>query len=230
MQAGIGKARWTTQVSGWNVWLTWASILFSCAPPPPPAPTAVRVSVVSETGTPVADAAIFAGPSLIARTDAEGKARLEVRGTEGESFSLRVQCPPAYRSPEQTLEVRRLDIVSSTTLPQYEVRCNKVRHTLVVAVRVENGPSLPVTYLGKEVARTDESGAAHVVLEMDVHDRAELVLRTAGTENDKVHPQNPSAVFEMPDHDDFQIFAMTFTRDAKKSPPVGGRPPGIKQF
>jgi len=31
-----------------------------------------------------------------------------------------------------------------------------------------------------------------------------------------MHPQNPAATFEMPDHDDIQVFEMKFTRDKPK--------------
>jgi len=189
------------------------------------------VSVKSDGGEAIAGAEVFQGPSLIARTGEAGTARIEVQGREGDSFSIVVRCPPAYRSPEAPIEVRRLEVSSDNAkTPAYEVRCVKLRHFMVVAVLAENGPDLPVVYLGREVARTDASGAAHVVLEMNVHDRAELMLSTSGRESEKLHPQNPVSVFEMADHDDLQLFTLTFTRDPKKRPPPAPAAKPIKTF
>jgi hypothetical protein len=195
----------------------------SCEPPPPPA-VAITVRARSETGAPVANADVFAGPTKVAHTDRDGSATLYITGAEGDTFFVRVDCPQGFRSPNEPLSVRRLGIAAATSVPEYDVICHELRHTMVVAVRAEGGPDLPVLYLGKEVARTDRSGAAHVTIAMDVHERIELMLGTAGKENEKIHPQNPVSVFEMPDHDDIQVFPVTFTRDVKKAPPrAGGR-------
>ncbi len=201
-----------------------------CSPSPPSPPTPIIVRVRSDAGEPIAEASVFSGSSLLATTDGQGVAHLEVRGRDGESFSLQVRCPPAYSSPEQALDVRRLDIVTKAKVPEYEVRCVKLRHSLVVAVRAENGPNLPVMYLDKEVARTDAFGAAHVVFEMNVHERVELTLQTEGKEYTKAHPQNPMSVFEMAGHDDLQVFAVTFTKDPKKRPPRAAPAPTISTF
>ncbi len=203
----------------------------ACTAPVPAAPTALVVNVKSDAGEGIAGAEVFQGQTLVARTGEAGTARIEVQGREGDSFSIIVRCPPAYRSPEAPIQVRRLDVSSDNgTAPAYEVRCVKLRHFMVVAVLAENGPDLPVVYLGREVARTDASGAAHVVLEMNVHDRAELMLGTSGRESEKIHPQNPVSVFEMPDHDDLQLFALTFTRDPKKRPAPPPPAKTIKTF
>ena len=57
---------------------------------------------------------------------------------------------------------------------------------VVVAVRAENGPNLPVTYLGRAVGRTDASGAAHVLLAMHPGDQFSLGLDTSG--NKRIPP------------------------------------------
>ena len=196
-------------------------LLSGCEPPPAPAVT-ITVRARGDTGTGVANADVFAGPTLVARTDRDGLARLDIRGAEGDTFYVRVDCPPGYRSPNEPLTVRRLGIAAATTAPQYDVICHEMRHTMVIGVRAEGGPDLPVFYLGKEVARTDRSGAAHVTVAMDVHEHIELMIGT-GKDNEKIHPKDPSSVFEMPDHDDIQLFAVTFTRDVKKPPPRAPR-------
>ncbi|WP_394847135.1 hypothetical protein LZC95_06655 [Pendulispora brunnea] len=187
----------------------------ACGEPPAPPATAVLIRAQAENGSPVGGVEVFTGPRLVARTEADGRARLDVRGAEGETFSVQVRCPSGFRSPTAPLPIRNFDVGSSTPA-EYSVMCRSLRHTLVVAVRASDGPNLPVFYLGKEVARTDRSGSAHVSMDMEVHDRAQLVLGTGGKENEKIHPQNPAATFEMPDHDDIQVFEMKFTRDKPK--------------
>ena len=64
----------------------------------------------------------------------------------------------------------------------------------------------------------------------------ELVTKTpaerieyALAQGEKIHPQNPVAVFEMPDREDVQVFPVTFTRDKKKVIRVA-RPTGPRAF
>jgi hypothetical protein len=189
----------------------------------------VAVKVVADTGAPVERARLLSGATVIASTDATGVAQVAVGGAEGETAQLSVKCPSGFKSPTEPLLVRRLEIAATAT-PEYRVVCQSTRHSLVVAVRAEGGPDLPLLYLGKEIARTDASGAANVMMEMDVHDRVELSLSTAGKDKEKLHPQNPVVVFEMADHEDVQVFAVTFTRDKKKPPKAAAPPQGPKVF
>jgi len=221
---GIGRFRRLGWLARGSAAISLVTLAISACEQPPPPPITITVRARTETGAHVANADVFAGSMLVAHTDRDGLARLDIRGAEGDTFYVRVDCPAGYRSPNEPLAVRRLGIAASTSLPEYAVVCHEMRHTMVVAVRAEAGPDLPVFYLGKEVARTDRSGAAHVTVAMDVHERIELMIGTAGKDNEKIHPQNPVSVFEMPDHDDIQLFPVTFTRDVKKPPPArGGR-------
>lgn len=154
--------------------------------------------------------------AVVARSDDAGIARLSVGGRDGDSFEIRVQCPSPLRSPARPVVVRRLDIQGGEA--EHSVKCEETRRTLVVAVRADKGPDLPILYLGGEVGRTDRSGAAHVKIDADTHERVELTLSTMGGDMVGVHPQNPVAVFEPAEHDEVKEFAVTFTRDAKKKP------------
>jgi hypothetical protein len=166
---------------------------------------------------------IFTGGSLVARTDAAGRAQLDVGGAEGSTYELEVRCPSGYRSPAP-LAIRQLTI-GAVAAPEYAVTCRSTRHTLVVAVRTSGQPGVPVLYYNKQVAQTDRSGVAHVMFEMDVHERVELTLSTAGKEADKLHPKNPTTSFEVEGRDEVQFFDVAFTRDPKKKAP----PPAAKR-
>jgi hypothetical protein len=181
---------------------------------PPETTASVVLRVTTTRGQPVAGAEVQIRNAVVARTDDAGTARLVVGGRDGDSFELHVECPPPLRSPLRPVIVRRLDIQGGEA--EHAVKCEVTQRTLIVAIRADNGPDLPILYLGNEIGRTDRSGAAHVKIDADVRERVELSLSTADPKMKDIHPQNPGAVFEPSDHDDVREFAVDFKRDVKK--------------
>jgi hypothetical protein len=82
-------------------------------------------------------------------------------------------------------------------------------HSIIVAVRAERGPNLPVLYLGRELARTDSSGAAHLVLDVASDDVVELVLDT--TEQPGLRPKSPSLRIQPGPGDEITAVNQDFT-------------------
>jgi hypothetical protein len=104
--------------------------------------------------------------------------------------------------------LKRLTDTSKT--PEYAVSCPPKNRSIVVAVRAEGGPNLPVLYLGREVARTDASGSAHVLLKLEPGEQFSLTLNTG---DDKlVRPQSPVASFAVGNRDDVMLFDQRFER------------------
>ena len=101
---------------------------------------------------------------------------------------------------------------------------------VVVGIRAEGGPNLPVVFLGNVVARTDSSGAAHFALDVKPGEQFEVQLKT--DENPKLLPKNPGRSFVMPPRDDVVVFNQTFTLEKTKKvyhyvpKPRGPRPVG----
>ncbi|MDB5219916.1 MAG: hypothetical protein JWO86_7843, partial [Myxococcaceae bacterium] len=96
--------------------------------------------------------------------------------------------------------------------PSFAARCAPLTRTVVVGIRAENGPNVPVTYLGKEVGRTDAWGAAHVVLSVKANEQIALVLDTksGGDKAPKLRPESPSLTFVAKDKDDFVTLEQKF--------------------
>lgn len=187
--------------------------LAACKPPPPPPPVTIFVRVVDEAKEPVSNAEIASQSQVITTTNVDGRAQITVTGREGATFLVDVRCPAGYRSPQTPLEIRRLEN-GSAEAPEYVTRCNRLRHKLVVNVKVTNaGGSLPVLYLGKPLTKTDADGKAKVVLEGDVMERVDLTLDTSDPAFAKIHPQNPVGTFEIPNRDDETLFEVKFTAD-----------------
>jgi hypothetical protein len=192
--------------------------------PPPPPPQTVLVRATSDPGVPLAEVVLRFGGKEVGKTDAEGLGKLKLEGREGESFDIAVACPEGSRSPTRPLQVtlRRL---AGDKLPEYFVSCPPLMRSVVVAVRAENAPGLPILYLGREVARTDGSGAAHVHLRLKPDEPFELMLQssTDDPDADEFRPRDPTASFVMKDHDDIVSFDQKFERVPKPKRGGGGR-------
>ena len=172
----------------------------------------LEIHVESDPGVALADARILYDNQERGRTGSDGKLRMQLSGREGETTGLRVICPNEYRSPEGPVSVALRTLVSTDALPRYHVMCPPQLRSLVVAVRTQRASSLPVTYRGREIARTDASGAAHVLLKAPPKEQVTLVLDTSG--DGQLRPKNPELNLEMPLEDKVVVFDQSFARDA----------------
>lgn len=172
----------------------------------------ISVLVEADPQTPLAGAVVLRDGVNLATTGANGRATVQLRGAEGELIQVNVRCPAGYTSPSLPLEISLRSQAGTERLPSYRVSCPPETRNVVVAVRATNGADLPVRYLGKEVARTDASGAAHVALRLRPGERFELSLDTAPKPT--LLPKSPSAVFVTPDHDELLVFEQRFTAPA----------------
>ncbi len=174
---------------------------------------AVRVS--GDPGHPVPNAVLTFKSQRVAIANANGIAKLSAQGQEGETLEFGVSCPDGYRSPTSPLAVRLTRLGESARMPEYQVTCAPALRNVVVAVRAENGADLPVKYLGKEVAHTDASGAAHFLLRVEPGSELEVELDTKDKRGLK--PQSPTVRFLARSEDDLFVFDQPFvvTREAR---------------
>ena len=154
--------------------------------------------------------------------------KLSIEATEGEVFPFTVVCPDGYRSPTKPIDVIVRRLADPSGPPEFSVNCTPLTRSVVVAVRADQGPHLPVVYLGQEVARTDASGAAHVLLTLPPGEEFELMLDTANAAGERLRPQKPTGKFSVKNADEMLTFHVPFAVDVEKraaprSPP---RPPG----
>jgi hypothetical protein len=188
----------------------------------PPPPFQVELHVTSDPGVALESAAVVYQGKTVATTGPTGVALLTLRGAEGEAYDVFVQCPSDYQSPTKpvTIFLRRLE---GAKLPRYEASCPPAVRSVVVAVRAENGPNLPVLYLGQAVARTDSAGAALVLLKLKPGDQFDLTLGTSNKEGELLRPQNPTASFVVKQQDDVMLFDQRFA--VERRPYVGPAAP-----
>jgi hypothetical protein len=170
----------------------------------------VLVRVTSLPGTPVVGAAISFGGHVVAHTGDTGRVTLQIHGSEGDRVPLTVGCPEGLRAPDHATDIvlHRLD--DPTRKPEYDVQCRPTTRSEVIVVRADRGPHLPVLYLGREIARTDESGAAHALIDVPEGEEVEITVSTSEPGNERLRPQSPSMKFPGSDTSDLHLFNVQF--------------------
>lgn len=191
----------------------------SCAVGQPVAPSTftLGVHVESDPGVPLAGASVARGANVVATTSAEGRARFDVVGSDGQTIDAQVTCPEGYASPPKPLTFKLARLAEPGRVVEIDVRCPPTARRVIVAVKAENGPYLPVKYLDKVVARTDASGAAHFALSAPSGAQLQVLLDTSDRKDLK--PEMPSRPFTVGRQDDIFLFDQKFEVEKKKKPP-----------
>ncbi len=159
---------------------------------PPAPPFQIAVSVEADKGVPLPGAIVQRNNKEIGKTDGTGKAVVTFRGEDGDQLDVYVKCPEGFDSPTKptTILLRRLG--DPKKLAEYSVLCPPAERRVVVLLRSDNGANLPVKFLGRDVARTDASGAATFMLNGKPGDHLDFTLDTSDKANEKLRPQNPT--------------------------------------
>ncbi len=196
-------------------WGTW-----SCEEPHPPASYQFVIRVSSDPGQPLANARVSADTASLGTTGSDGSLLVTMAGNEGQTEVLNVKCPDGFRQPSAPLAVILRRLNERSRLPEYRAECPPKDREVVVVVRAENGPNLPVMYLNQTIARTDASGAAHVAMRLPPQEPFELMLVTTDAEGNaeasRLRPRNPTARFVVLDHDGLYVMDQPFVVDAPK--------------
>jgi hypothetical protein len=182
--------------------------------PPPPPPFQIFVRIESDPGQRVSGAVISRNNKPIGTTGPDGRAMLTLVGAEGETTDVTVKCPDAFTSPTKPTTLRLTRFADKTKVPEYSVSCPPMLRRVVVAVKADNGPNLPVVYLNHVITRTDPSGAAHFALEVAPGAQFQVTLDT--TENARLKPASPSKPFTAPQHDEILVFDQKFEVERQK--------------
>jgi len=190
--------------------------------PPVPPPQQIHIRVEADPGVPVQGAELFFSGEKVSTTNESGQGKIRLTGRDGETFDVVVKCPQGFASPTKPVTVVLKRLADPKKHPEYFVTCPPTTRMVVVAVRAEGGPNLPVMHLGREVARTDASGAAHVLLRLRPDEQFDLQIRTDEPGNERLRPKSPQEAFFMKAKDDVLTFDQKFTLE--KLPPRKAAP------
>lgn len=172
----------------------------------------ILVRTTTPQGQPVKGAQILLENKVIGASHEDGATELKFIANEGESYDLSIQCPQGFQAPTKPIRVT-LRKLADNKKPEFAAACAPSNQVLIVAVRADGGPNLPVMYLNNEIGRTDESGAANVALRLAPNESFELTLNTTGPGAETLRPQNPTMTFAIKDRDDIASFEQKFTRE-----------------
>lgn len=189
---------------------------------PPTHAFTFTIRVESDDGTPISGAEIGTKSNQAAKTDATGEARLEVTGREGDRRTFLVRCPKEFQSPVEPLVIALHQNAGGEKHAVYTATCVPFKRAVVVAVRLEGGARIPVYYLDEEVARTDESGAAHFVVQATPGEPFRVLVKTQDVDED-LRPIDPTTELSVGPADDIVLVEHKLSR-VVQSPPPAARP------
>lgn len=176
----------------------------------------------SDEGEPVQGATFVHGESSLGKTDVAGRVATKIQGVDGQTLAVVTTCPDGYLAPEQSAqlrltEVRKLDSNAPATI-ELDVVCTRKMRDIVLVVRTNQAPSLPVEVSGKSIGSTDSNGQAHYHVQLDRSvGRLSVSLDTGAAP--KLRPQNPSRVFELEGRDAVLLFDQSFAAE-RPAPPT----------
>ncbi|WP_146645741.1 hypothetical protein [Labilithrix luteola] len=186
-------------------------------------PFELVVRTTDETNRPLAGALVQHEGRTLSTTAADGSALVTLRGPEGATVDLNVVCPSGHESPAKPTRITLRRLTGGDSRPEYAVPCPSMTRSIVIVVRAENGPNLPVLYLGREIARTDASGAAHAALDVRPGEMIEVTLDTQS--NKQLRPESPTVALAVKQQDDIFVVDQRFTAPAPRIVPQRRRGP-----
>lgn len=165
---------------------------------------------------PLAGVQVTVNGGPVGATDAQGLLHVDLTGPEGAPVSVSAVCPSGYRSPDQPQvhslrHVQSLDPATARRGIEVTFDCPPEHRDAVVMVRTEGQTGMPVLLDGREVARTDDSGAAHVHVAMAPGTSFQVLLDTRN--NERLRPRSPSQTFTVPDHDEVFVLDQHFEEE-----------------
>lgn len=184
----------------------------------PTFPVVVRVD--SDPGVPLPGASVVRQDRVIGQTGPDGKLAITFQGTEGDVLEVKVQCPANFVSPtgSMLIPLRRL---SDAKPPEYSAKCPPTLRRVVVVIRAENGPYMPVMHLNQVVGRTDASGAATFLANVQPNDSLEFTLMTSSDTAFKRHsPIDPKVQYLVQPQDEVVVLNQIFSVAKAPPPPV----------
>ncbi len=174
---------------------------------------------------PVAGVKVVHDRTVLGVTDASGSVKLELKGVEGSTRSLGVVCPEQYASPEAPLVVGLRRMAQGSPAPRLQAECMPLTRSLVVGLRAENGPNLPVVRLNQVLGTTDAEGVAHLMIEATSSEQVTLTLDTRAYP--LLRPQSPTLTFVARDRDELILLEQRFNNPKPVASCVS-RPSGPK--
>jgi hypothetical protein len=179
-------------------------------PPPPLPPQEMTVRVSAGAGEPLSGVSVRPTSGRPGITDANGVANITLAGDEGTKIDLAIACPDGYAAPAA---VTRVTVRRASRVPELSIPCKPFEHAVVVAFKTTGATNVPILYLGREIARTDDAGFALLELEPKVGETLAFTLDTTDPQFRFMRPQNPERTVLVPDGEEAFTIEQKFVED-----------------
>lgn len=202
----------------------WLLLLAGCSEP---AVTQLarpfELHALTSRGEPLPRLRAWLDGTLLGETQAEGVLRGTLRGRVHQRVVLSWACPAAYEPPS---EQRELSLDAAQTPLKLEARCAPLDIAAALVVRARGAPpeGLPIVVRDEVVARTDESGLAHVVLRARRGSALTVGLDT--TAHPGLVPASPLETFQLGREDTILLLDRTLALPPKSKPARVVKPKG----
>jgi hypothetical protein len=187
-----------------------------CDPEPDRVSLSLHLRAEDDAARPVAGTRFWVDGRAVGDSGDDGQLRATSSGRPGQSLSLTVACPPAYRTVQAERELKLRALQDGPALGLV-ARCQplKRRAALIVSSSGAEGASLPVLVDGRPIGQLDPDGSAHVLLTTEPHSGLRVTLDTSA--HAALQPQSPVRVFHVGDEDTILLFDQTFVRPRARS-------------
>lgn len=197
--------------------LASSGVLASCGDEPVAPPRYPFTFNTHADGDGLEGVQITVNNSPVGVTNAEGVLRVDLTGPEGAPVRVSAVCPEGHRSTEDAQvhnlrQVQSLDPATAARGIEVTFACPPEHRNAVVVVRTHNQVGLPIMLDGREAARTDGSGAAHLAVVMTPGTAFQVLVDTR--HNERLRPRSPTQTFTVPDHDEIFLVDQRFEEEA----------------
>jgi hypothetical protein len=192
--------------------------------PPPLGPQTILVRVSAGEGVPLEGITVRPSSGEGGVTDATGLARIAIAGAEGTKVDLSIACPEGYAAPAS---VTHVTVRRASRAPELAIPCKPYEHAVLIAFKTVGAANVPILYLGREIARTDDAGFALVELEPKVGETLEFTLDTSDPDQKWLRPQNPQRTVLVPDGEETFTIEQKFINDQPKAKRAPVRKPQV---
>lgn len=176
----------------------------------------VSLHTLDEDGEPLASVELLASGTSVGHSDERGVLTVRIKGREGGQVTFEPRCPAGSKAQGQPASLR-LRTLGDGPPPEVELTCERSKRMAALIVSAPGFGGLPVMVHNRELARTDYSGTAHVLLEGDPSTPLRVVLNTES--RPKVVPPSPHKDLQIGSHDDIVVFAPELTEVRDPPPP-----------
>jgi hypothetical protein len=188
-------------------------LALACSEEAEPPPRYPFTFATHADGDPLPAVQVLVNEQPVGTTNAEGLLRVDLTGPPGAQVRVQAVCPAGHRDAEgaQVHNLRRVQAIDPAVSArgiEVSFGCPPEHRSGVVVVRTHDQVGVPVMLDGREVARTDESGAAHVQVAMAPGTIFQVRLDTQ--HNAMLRPTSPSQSFTLPDHDEVFVYDQHF--------------------